>query len=80
MPLRKKRRSKTITIPLRITKGGRVFNLSIIFSKNRGSFAGIIIFLLVRTLSDKGTIIPKETPLKIAEIIMQNTAKMNTPR
>jgi len=68
-----------ITIPLRIKRGERVLSFSIKLSKNIGSFTGTIILLLVRTLSDKGTIIPKDIPLKRVEINIHPVANMNNP-
>jgi hypothetical protein len=47
--------------------------------KNGGNLAGIMIFLLVRTLSARGTIIAKDTPSKMADKPIQIVAIVNFP-
>jgi len=60
--------------------GGILFTLSTSVDKKAGILAGIMIFLLVKTLSTKGINIPKETPSKIEEKIIQTDPIENRPR
>jgi hypothetical protein len=60
--------------------GGVLLILSTKPAKKAGNFVGIMIFLLVKTLSAKGTIIAKETPSKTAEKAMHIEARENRPK
>jgi hypothetical protein len=48
--------------------------------KNNGNFVGMMILVLVKTLSAKGTIIAKDTPSNKAEKNIHIPATLNRPK
>ena len=80
MPFTKKSTTIVMAIYLKSSSGGVLLSLSMKSAKKPGIFEGIMIFLLVSTLSAKGTIIVRVAPSKMAESPINKLATRKVPK